>query len=162
MVLFVPPSERVATARQIWEQGPPAIEPGALGVPVYSLGGDPRVRWGAVTFPHGFLCIADLAPAAILNLGRSDSARDEAAFEQMAAQATRETVTEVEYSDRLRALLLDCGIRAVARYDHVAKELNKPQELILLEPATALKFIREAIPSFMRGYRPVYVLPRER
>jgi hypothetical protein len=161
MVLFVLPSERLTLARQIWEQGPPAIEPGALGVPVYSLGGDPRVRWGAVTFPHGFLCIVDLPAAAILNLGRSDSARDEAAFEQMAARATRDTVTEAEYADRLRAILLERGVRAVARYDHVDKELNKPQEVILLEPAASLKFIREAVPSFVRGYRPVYVLPHE-
>jgi hypothetical protein len=160
MVLFVPPSERVARAGQIWKNGPPDIEPRALGVQVYSLGGDPRVRWGAVTFPHGFLCVVDLPPAAILNLGRSDSARDEAAFEQMAAQATRDAPTEADYADRLRAILLERGVKAVARYDHVAKELNKPQELILLEPATALKFIREAIPSFMRGSRPVYVLPR--
>ncbi|MGH7518856.1 MAG: hypothetical protein ACREOC_15555 [Gemmatimonadales bacterium] len=161
MVLFVPPSERVETARRVWESGPPAIEPGTLGIPVYSLGGDPRVRWGAVTFPHGLLCVVDLAAGAILHLGRKDSAEQEAKFEAMVAQATKHAETEAEYATRLREILLERGVKAIARYDHVAKQLNKPQEVILLEPETSLKFIRETVPSFVRGYHPVYLLPHE-
>jgi hypothetical protein len=51
---------------------------------------------------------------------------------------------------------------AIARYDHVREPLAKPQEVILRDPQQSLKFIREAVPSFVRCYRLVYVLPHER
>src|SRR5690606_14644678 len=87
MVLFVPYVDRLEMARTVWESGPPQVKHGVVGLPVYSLGGDPRVRWGAITCTHGFLCVADLDEKEILRLGRLDAPDDELVFQKIVAEA---------------------------------------------------------------------------
>lgn len=160
LVYPIPPAERARLARQIWAHGLPRIASGKVGLVFNPAAGDPRVRWGAPPYPYGLLCAVRLSPNEVLNVARPGYDDDHERFNQLTRRASHMATSDADYPDTLRNVLLSEGYKAVAIYNEIHGFMH---ELVLLDTApNVVVVIRESVPAFVQGDRPLELPRRNR
>jgi hypothetical protein len=137
-------------SEDIWKNGIPPLPEAELGWSVFGAPGDIRIQWGAFPHPEGLLVAVTMTPEQILSIGRGDQDIDhEQLLQDLEEKAQDGARSPADYRRRLRTMLIEHGIEAIARYDFLYRETLTPQELIVLNPTEKnLLVIRESVPSF--------------
>jgi hypothetical protein len=150
MVFAVSPVDRTRSAREIWTHGIPPIPPNQSGHILMAARADSRVRWGAGTYPLGFLCAVALRPREILHLRHPERPEDDRKFDEITRRASSlSRVDSTKYVEAFRELLADSGYRAVQRWDKGGQ--------LIVQDVSCVRVLRESVPPFQQPDRPVRV-----